>query len=230
MNGAWSEELGAGQDARTVAAGPGEDVDSLSSAQLARRRRVLQAAMELASHGGYDVVQMRTVAQRAGVAMGTIYRYFESKDQLLAAALVDWSDGMVRALDARPPRGGTPAERLIDVIHRASRNIERNSQLTAALVTATTSADPGVRPYQQTVAGILRRMMSAGLEGVEPERCEAILRILGHVWFASLLGWVNGWTGVRSVAEELEYAVRQLLPDVPGEGTDGAGAAANGVS
>jgi len=187
----------------------------LSPPQLARRARVLEAAIDLAAQGGYDDVQMREVAHRAGVAMGTIYRYFDSKDQLLAAALVDWSDRMAQFLEARPPVGATPSERLIDVIRRASRNIERNPQLTAALITGVTSAEAGVRQYQDEVARCLERMLSSGLDGVAPAEQEGILRILRHVWFAALLGWVNGWRGVRSVGEELEFAARYLLGGPP---------------
>jgi len=39
----------------------------LSATQAATRRRLLDAARELATEGGYDVVNMRAVAQRAGV-------------------------------------------------------------------------------------------------------------------------------------------------------------------
>jgi AcrR family transcriptional regulator len=190
----------------------------LAPAQVARRRRVLEAAMGLAAEGGYEVVQMRAVAQHAGVAMGTIYRYFESKDQLLGAALVDWSDRMAQSLESRPPRGDTPVARLIDVIRRASRNIERNPLLTAALVTAVSSADPGVRQYQEAVAVSLARILSSALGELPEEERDGVLRILRHVWFAALLGWVNGWQGVRSVGEELEFAARRLLGE-PGPET-----------
>jgi AcrR family transcriptional regulator len=182
---------------------------------MARRARVLDAAMDLAARGGYDVVQMRQVAHRAGVAMGTIYRYFDSKDQLLAAALVDWSDRMAQSLEARPPRGSSPAERLMDVIRRTTRSIERNPQLTAALITGVTSAEGGVRQYQEAVAASLDRILSSALDDLDDDEREAILRILRHVWFAALLGWVNGWQGVRSVGEELEFAARHLLGEPP---------------
>ena len=55
--------------------------------QAARRERVIAAAVDLASEGGYDAVQMRDVATTAGVALGTIYRYFSSKDHLLAETM-----------------------------------------------------------------------------------------------------------------------------------------------
>jgi hypothetical protein len=34
------------------------------------------------------------------------------------------------------------------------------------------------------------------------------------VWFSALLGWVNGWTNVGAVGEELESAARLLLRDI----------------
>ncbi len=47
-----------------------------SAAQRDRRKRILDATIELASTGGFDAVQMRAVAERADVALGTLYRYF----------------------------------------------------------------------------------------------------------------------------------------------------------
>ena len=69
----------------------------LTRAQQARRQRVIDAAMALGLEGGYEAVQMRDVAAKADVAMGTVYRYFTSKDHLLAATLVHW----VELLDSR---------------------------------------------------------------------------------------------------------------------------------
>ena len=53
--------------------------------------------------GGYEAVQMRDVAARANVALGTIYRYFSSKDHLLAAVMVEWCRDLERRVGLRPP-------------------------------------------------------------------------------------------------------------------------------
>ena len=58
-----------------------------SAAQRERRQRMLEATIELASQGGFEAVQMRAVAERADVALGTLYRYFPSKIHLLVTAL-----------------------------------------------------------------------------------------------------------------------------------------------
>ena len=74
----------------TVGARPELDLETtatppLTPVQRERRRRIIDAAMELAAEGGYDAVQMREVAARAEVALGTLYRYFASKERLLVA-------------------------------------------------------------------------------------------------------------------------------------------------
>ena len=56
-----------------------------SEAQRERRKRILDATLAIASKGGYEAVQMRAVAERADVAVGTLYRYFPSKDAIIAA-------------------------------------------------------------------------------------------------------------------------------------------------
>ena len=76
--------------------------EQLTKSQAARRQRVVAAALELGSEGGYDAVQMRDVAARANVALGTIYRYFSSKDHLLAAALVEWVKDLERRATISP--------------------------------------------------------------------------------------------------------------------------------
>src|SRR5579871_5732919 len=64
-----------------------EPSGALARSQAARRRRVLDATLRLAGEGGLDAVQMRDVAAAAGVALGTVYRYFSSKERLLLEAM-----------------------------------------------------------------------------------------------------------------------------------------------
>src|SRR5690242_20754542 len=108
----------------------------LTKSQLARRQRVIRAALELGAEGGYDAVQMRDVAQQAQVALGTIYRYFSSKDHLLAAALVEWVEELEQRVAVRPPRGDTIAANMVDILRRATRAMEREPKLSAAVITA----------------------------------------------------------------------------------------------
>lgn len=184
----------------------------LTRSQHARRARVVAAAMELAAEGGYDAVQMRDVASRAGVALGTVYRYFNSKDHLLAAALLDWARGLETTMSQRAqPAGGSPADRLVEVIRRITRASARQPVLFAALVTAITAPDPAVSECQSEVSQIVSSVLSRPLDGVDDETRAGVARVLSHVWFSSLIGWVNGWSSVGQVGEELEFAARLIL-------------------
>ena len=187
---------------------------TLTPSQAARRARVITAALELADEGGYEAVQMRDVAARAGVALGTIYRYFASKDHLLAAAQVEWLRETHERLAQREPKGDTPADRVTDVMRRATRALERQPRLVAALVTAITSPDPAVTECQLEVSTISADILRLGMEGLDDDLREGIVQVLEHVWFSSLLGWVNGWTNMGQVPDEVEHAVHLLLDHV----------------
>ena len=184
----------------------------LTRAQEARRQRVIDAAMSLALEGGYDAVQMRDVATRAGVAMGTVYRYLESKDHLLAAGLVSWIEQLEARLAQQPAKGATPAERVIEVLDRALRSMNRQPMLVAAVFTSLSSSDPAAVECQLQITGLLDAIVVKAIgEPAPPDMLERT-RIIGHVWYSAMVGWVNGWSSIERVYAELEVAVDLLLP------------------
>ena len=189
------------------------DVASLTPNQAARRRRVIEAAMKLAADGGYDAVQMRDVASEAGVALGTIYRYFASKDHLLAACQVEWAEEIQRRVHQRPPRGDTAADRVVDVLRHATRSNEKQPQLTAALLTAISSPDPAVSDCQRQMTAIMSDVLATPMDGLDADLKQGVIDALNHIWFSALLGWVNGWASADSVGADLESAARLLLRD-----------------
>jgi len=187
------------------------DSETLTPNQAARRSRVIDAALALASEGGYDAVQMRDVAARAQVALGTIYRYFSSKDHLLAAAQVELWKEQADRLNRRPPEGSTAAERVVSVITRAMGGAERDPLATAALVTASSSPDPAVRGCQAEIMATIDQVLSDAMGDLAADRREQIAVTMRQLLFAWLLGWVNGWNDAATVSRELESTARLLL-------------------
>ncbi|MEX2255842.1 MAG: TetR family transcriptional regulator [Acidimicrobiia bacterium] len=185
--------------------------ETLTPNQAARRGRVLEAAMELAAEGGYDAVQMRDVASRAQVALGTIYRYFSSKDHLLAACQVELWRGMADWFALHPADAAAPADRVVQVMERGMRGAEREPRRTAALVTASSSPDPAVRDCQAEIMATMDRVLQDAMGDVDPERRAQIALTLRQVWFAWLLGWVNGWNDAATVNRELLNTAHLLL-------------------
>ena len=180
---------------------------ALTRSQEARRERVTRAALELGSEGGYDAVQMRDVAARAQVALGTIYRYFPSKDALLAAVMVEWVALLERRVNRHPPVGDTTVERIDDVLGRALRSMERDPRLSNAVVTAMTAGDPaGVLAVAEVTRAMARILRPAFPDDVDPTVEAAAAKVIGHVWWSAIISWANGMGDMRWVAGELRAA------------------------
>ena len=112
-----------------------------SEAQRERRKRILDATLAIASKGGYEAVQMRAVAERADVAVGTLYRYFPSKVHLLVSALGREFERIDAKTDRTALAGGTPYQRLNFMVGKLNRAMQRNPLLTEAMTRAFVFAD-----------------------------------------------------------------------------------------
>ena len=178
--------------------------------QARRRARVVDTARRLAEDGGYDAVQMRTVAQQADVALGTIYRYFTSKDQLLLAVLSQVAEQLEGQINERPPSGATAAERVADVTGRCCAVLEANPLLGHAMVTALSTSDPAGIEMRDVVNEQLKTILGKALDG-HIDAFDDIVHVLGMVWFAAMQGWITGRTPSGSMSEELALAARLLL-------------------
>jgi AcrR family transcriptional regulator len=145
------------------------------------------------------------------VSLATIYRYFSSKDHLLAAAMTEWTAKLQARVAQSPPRGDTAADQLVDVLGRACRAMARQPKLSAALVRALSSADPGVQQSADQVQRQIRSMAAGILVDLDAELQSDIMAVLGHVWYSTLVAWANGRIDFDAVVAELERAVRVVV-------------------
>ena len=188
------------------------DADGGSAAQRERRKRILDATLALASKGGYDAVQMRTVAERADVALGTLYRYFPSKIHLLVGALTQEFEQLQEKLDRKPIPGDTPADRMVYVLSRVTGSMQRDPMLTEAMTRAFMFADPSAATEVNTVARQMARMFTKAMHDGEPSADDiAIARVIGDVWLSNLVAWVTRRASADDVSARLELAARLLL-------------------
>jgi AcrR family transcriptional regulator len=187
------------------------DGSPLTAKALVRRQRIIEAAIELGTEGGYDAVHMRVVAERAGVALATVYRYFESKDHLLSAAVAEWTSQLQNRLARSPAQGNNPVEQLVDVLRRASRALERRPMLTSAFTRALAAPDPGVAAAALEVRAQIGSITAPILAGLSDCEVDDIVSVLAHVWNSALMNFANGRTPVSSIGDELESAARLML-------------------
>lgn len=167
--------------------------------------------MALATDGGYEAVQMRDVAARADVALGTVYRYFSSKDHLLAAALVFWMGQFAAALDGRAIDGDTPATRVANLLESSTGVMSRQPKLVAALLAPLSSPDPGVTACREEVIAMMEELVTMAAGDPAPPDLADRARMLGHVWYSALLSWIHGSSDLGTVLADLEIASALLL-------------------
>ncbi|MEM9467715.1 MAG: TetR family transcriptional regulator [Actinomycetota bacterium] len=180
-------------------------------AQVERRIRILETAMRMAGDGGYEAVQMRAVAEESGVALGTIYRYYSGKDELLIAGLAGWLRRSRRRIEAGVLLGDTPGERLIWLLERSAERTEQRPTLMGALITALGTTSPAAAEYKRDVEEQLRAIVVTALGPDSGHDAEGVARVIGHVWSSSLTRWVSGMAPDGSVGVELVHAARMLV-------------------
>jgi TetR/AcrR family transcriptional regulator, cholesterol catabolism regulator len=202
---------------RTQSAGNGavttlSEDDLSSNAQRERRKRILDATLALASKGGYEAVQMRAVAERADVAVGTLYRYFPSKVHLLVSALAREFERIESK--RRPSTGGTPQERMQQLLAQITRSMQRDPLLTEAMTRAFMFADASAAAEVDRVGKVMDRLFARAMNDGDPtEEQLAIARVISDVWLSNLVAWLTRRSSATDVAARLELTVDLLLGD-----------------
>jgi TetR/AcrR family transcriptional regulator, cholesterol catabolism regulator len=184
--------------------------------QQARYDRVIAAATEVLSAGGQEAVQMKDLAQRAGVSLATLYRYFPAKDYVLLAVALSRYQAAWRRVSAEAPRGDTVRERVLAHLMREFRAEQRNQRLTAALAAAMTG---GGRSYssiieaaEHTHARIVRHVAAGS--GPLSEQQEKLLTVVLDIKGAATRRWLAGTYSVADAEAQIEIGCQLLeLPD-----------------
>jgi AcrR family transcriptional regulator len=190
-----------------------------------RARRIVETAVELAEKGGFEAVRLRDVAAHAEVALGTLYRRFRSKEDLLIAAFELETGDLEQRVAQRPARGDTAIERVSALFSQATRGLLRRPNLARALVRAVAGGDADLAKRTAAFHGRMHAMVVASLRGTArargasaeletpaPDPDERVLaQTLTRLWFSLLVGWSGGLYGQSAVLEEMNQGVELLL-------------------
>ena len=182
-----------------------------------RSRRIVATAVELAEQGGFEAVRLRDVASHAGVALGTLYRRFRSKEDLLLAALQQQVSDLSVRVARRPPAGDSSLERATAFFQLVTRALCRRPNLARALIRAVATGEPGLAQKVGAFHSQIGELVATSLRGdpagaaLPTDRERAIADVLQHVWFSSLIGWSAGLHGQAFVVEQTRTAARLLL-------------------
>lgn len=142
-----------------------------------KRARILKAARDLVADGGWAAVRMDHVAAAAGVATGTVYRYWPAKAGLCVEIVATVSAYEVGIVKAVADASGSPVEKLSEAIRTFAGRALRGRRLAYALIAE--PADPDVEAvrldYRAQLAHCFERIVREGImRGVFPRLDPAV--------------------------------------------------------
>jgi AcrR family transcriptional regulator len=139
----------------------------------ARHAAIIAAARDAASEGGMGAVQIAPVARRAGIAAGTVYRYFPGKTDLVAALLAEITDREIGALRLAGDVAPGPLSALACAIVTFVARVLRSPRLAFAAIAEPVDAelDPvRLRLRKTLLAEFATRIAAATAGGHLPEQ------------------------------------------------------------
>jgi TetR/AcrR family transcriptional regulator, cholesterol catabolism regulator len=175
--------------------------------QRARRERIVAAATELLGERDYERIQIRHVAEAAGVALGTLYRYFPSKEQLYAHVLLEWSESFEPRVRSERAGQASDGERLRAALRRAVRAYERHPHFYRLITVLEVVTDPVVTDVYATFASRFSGALRDTLTDVDDEDAAAIAMTAAAVLGSLLRSWALGKSPIARVYADLDRVV-----------------------
>jgi TetR/AcrR family transcriptional regulator, cholesterol catabolism regulator len=201
-------------DGRLVA--PPQPAD-LTAAQAARRERIIVCAFDSLRTARYEDIQMRDVAEGAKVALGTLYRYFVSKEHLFAAVLLRWGVGLDTGVQRAPLRGETTADQLIDLYSRTIAAFERVPEFFRLRSIIEGSDDPFAKDLYDEFTGGIGGVLAGPLDSLSPADRATVNEVLMAMLSSVLRAWIGGTITVDEARARMARTVRLIFSPPPVE-------------
>jgi AcrR family transcriptional regulator len=182
----------------------------LSRSQTIRRQRIINVALSMLETRSYEQLQMRDISQTADLALATVYRYFPSKELLLARVFEQWCEGYWTRL-ARAADGRANTDRLIDLASRSVEAYESQPNILLMISALQLSNDPAVSAVMGDIRYRAERFFLDALEGLDLTDAAGIVGVLFAVMGAKLAEWVRGAISIDEVHRAMETTIRLLL-------------------
>ena len=182
-----------------------------------KRGAILRAAVEVFSERGYFGARMREVAERAGVADGTLYLYFEGKEDLLVSLLEEHAREFLKRARRDTAAFEDPREKLRAVIRRHLVSLENDRALAGVFQIE-------LRHSRKFLRKIARGQVAAYLHLLEEIIAQGVVRgcfrkdvspeVAARAVFGAVDELITAWvltSHPRPLAEQAEPLLRLLL-------------------
>ena len=183
----------------------------LTAAQQARRDRIVAAGLALLREREYERIQVKDVAERGGVALGTLYRYFSSKEHLFAEVLIMWASSLRTNISRHPLSARTDAGRLTEVFDRSIRAFQRQPSLARLVATLETSSDPLATEILARLAQTTNDAYLDAIQDLDRADAQRVVNVVNAVFATSLRTWVAKRAPISRVYDDCRNAIDLLL-------------------
>jgi AcrR family transcriptional regulator len=184
------------------------------------RGRITTAGRELIAEGGYVAASVAAVAERAGVAVGTVYRHFPSKSDLFAEVFREASQHEVDAMrDAtNESTGGSAAQRVASGVEIFARRALQGRRLAWALLAE--PVDPAVEAerlhFRESYRDVLAEVLVDGIDAGElPDQdanatAAALVGAIGESLVGPLSPTANGGDPQEMISSLTDFCTRAI--------------------
>jgi AcrR family transcriptional regulator len=189
-----------------------------TAGERTRKARILQSAETMLSQEGEQGLQMKQLAQRADVALATLYRYFPSKDHVLGAIALERWERALQRIDALHFDGKTPGDRAGEMMVQELRRVQRDPEFAAALERVANAPDRSTSEYMDGIRKIALQFVQAAIEQGGSQMTAEQLRML-PIFMAASGGAINHWLAGVLSADQARAQIRASarLFDLPAD-------------
>lgn len=190
----------------------------LTPNQQERRRRILHAAREFVAAQGYEGMIMRDVASAARVSPTTLYNLYNTKDELLLAAL---RDAVAESYSRTEEEAAEPGfDRLLAQLHNSVAQTREEPAYARAITQALLRATEGdqlvdvlFHRTRRAVVSSLRQMLK--LKQLKPDAAveDLAIALVGAFW-ANYMLWTKDIVSLDALERELKRSYLSLLGPV----------------
>lgn len=174
----------------------GGNPESAAAKRGDKYQRILQAAIEVFAENGFFQSRVSAIAERAGVADGTIYLYFKNKEELLLAAIANAFDAFLELAHAEIQASSDPREQLrrLALLHLTALGSDRNlatvfqTELRQSARFLVQFSQHQLKRYFDVIRDVIRAGQRSGVF-----RYELSDKIVANCFFGALDEMVTSW-------------------------------------
>jgi TetR/AcrR family transcriptional regulator, cholesterol catabolism regulator len=168
---------------------------------------IIQVVIELIESNGYDAVRVREVARRAHVSLDTLYKHFDTRDELIRSAVDHWMTETVYKQVATPRPGTTLYDGLMDVMEAVFEPWEREPLMLEAFHRARTGRGGALEQHAMNAMAHVHEGLT---QGVDAEYLRDVHEVIGNVLYALIGRFAHGDIAVTDILPVFERTVYRL--------------------